>query len=181
MKLLSSTTAIIDLDLVQMATGSSNVHVLGLHPWSCISDNPSSSLYNLYIWFYTFHTHYIYIAVCMHACALCIYSSYTRVCVICLHYSLVGPILLTNSVKFVLTKHFSQDPVQSYFGEQRSRGHHNTNPNEPQFSTTVNILNVSTGLSREERGSVRGRERDTATTTSTSKLRKRKQKRKPKV
>ena len=85
--------------------------------------------------------------------------------------------LLTNGMKFVQTERFSQDPVESYFGEQRSRGHRNTNPNAPQFSTTANILRVSSGLSRKERGNVRGRERDTAT-TSTSTLRKRKQKRK---
>ena len=29
-------------------SGSSNIHVLGLRPRSCIFDNPSSSLYNLY-------------------------------------------------------------------------------------------------------------------------------------
>ena len=103
-----------------------------------------------------------------------------------LHYSTyivtsfleVGPILLTNKdVKFLLTERFSQDPVESYFGDQRSRDHRNTNPNAPQFSTTANILRVSSGLSRKERGNVRGRERDTAA-TSTSALRKRKQKRK---
>ena len=90
----------------------------------------------------------------------------------------VGPILLTNNMKFVLTERFSKDPVESYFGEQRSRGHRNTNPNAPQFSTTANILLVSSGLSRKERGNVRGRGSNTAT-TSTSTLRKWKQKRKP--
>ena len=30
-------------------SGSLNIHVLGLRPRSCISDNPSSSLYNLYL------------------------------------------------------------------------------------------------------------------------------------
>ena len=90
----------------------------------------------------------------------------------------VGPILLEDqSVQFLLTERFSQDAVESYFGDQRSRGHRNTNPNIQQFSITANILRVSTGLSRKERGNVRGRKRD-ATTTSTLTLRKRVQKRK---
>ena len=29
--------------------GSSNIHVLGFRPRSCIFDNPSSSLHNLYL------------------------------------------------------------------------------------------------------------------------------------
>ena len=90
----------------------------------------------------------------------------------------VGPTLLaTKGVKFLFTERFSQDPVESYFGDQRSRGHRNTNPNAQQFSTTANILRVSSGLSMKERGNVRGRERDTATTSNIT-IRKRKQKRK---
>lgn len=36
----------------------------------------------------------------------------------------VGPILLEyQTVKFLLTEQFSQDAVESYFGDQRSRRH----------------------------------------------------------
>ena len=80
----------------------------------------------------------------------------------------VDPILLDDKdVKFLLTERFSQDPIESYFGDQRSRGHRNTNPNVQQFSKTANILRVSSGLSKKERGNVRGRERDITTTSTT--------------
>ena len=106
----------------------------------------------------------------------CVPNEYYCAILIVTSFLEVGPILLEDqSVQFLLTERFSQDAVESYFGDQRSRGHRNTNPNIQQF--TANILRVSTGLSRKERGNVRGRKRD-ATTTSTPTLRKRVQKRK---
>ena len=120
--------------------------------------------------------------ICIHEYALCVYYTCRVVCDFFFSGILSGGgINATDQRHEVCTNRtLSQDPVESYFGEQRSRGHRNTNPNAPQFSTTANILRVSSGLSRKERGNVRGRERDTAT-TSTSTLRKRKQKRKPTV
>ena len=83
----------------------------------------------------------------------------------------LGPILLAEKgVQFFLTERLSQDPLESYFGEQRSRGHRNTNPNVQQFSINANILRVSSGLSRKVRGNVRGWERELATSRSSSSL-----------
>ena len=48
-----------------------------------------------------------------------------------------------------LTERFSQDPIESYFGDQRSRGHRNTNPNVQQFNQATNILRISSGLSKK--------------------------------
>ena len=89
----------------------------------------------------------------------------------------VGPLLLAdNSIKFLLTERFSQDSLESFFGDQRSRGHCNMNPNVQQYSINANILRVSGGLSRAERGNIRGREKDNAT-QETVKLQKKQQKR----
>ena len=89
-----------------------------------------------------------------------------------------GPALLAaNDVKFLLTERFTQDLIESFFGDQRSRGCWNTNPTVQQYSINTNILCVSSGLSRIERGNTRGKERDT-TAISTTTLRKRKQQRK---
>lgn len=103
------------------------------------------------------------------------------ICIIVTSFLEVGPILLaTPEVKFLLTERFCQDPLESYFGDQRSRGRRSANPNVQQFGITANILRVSggPGLSKVERGNVRGREKDVPTsTTATVSLRKRKQKR----
>jgi hypothetical protein len=91
----------------------------------------------------------------------------------------VGPALLVKKdVKFFLTGRISQDPLESYFGDQRSRGHRNTNPTLQQFGVTANILRVSSGLSKKERGNVRGLGRTINSHSNTHmSLRKRKQKR----
>ena len=45
----------------------------------------------------------------------------------------VGPILLEDqTVKFLLTERLTQDAVESYFGDQRNKGHRTTNPNIQQ-------------------------------------------------
>jgi hypothetical protein len=87
----------------------------------------------------------------------------------------VGPILLGDEkVKFLLTERFSQDSLESFFGDQRSRGHRNANPTVQQYSVNTNILRVSGGLSKQERGNVRGREKDNhAMEPADTKLRKR--------
>ena len=58
--------------------------------------------------------------------------------------------------KILVNRAFLQDPLESFFGDQRSRGHWNSNPTVQQYSVTANILCVSSGLSRIERGNVRG-------------------------
>ena len=89
----------------------------------------------------------------------------------------LGPTLLKDeNAKFLLTERFCQDPLKSYFGDQRSRGARNSNPSAKQFCTTANILRVSSGLSKQGKGNVRGREFESAQDTET-KLHKRKQER----
>ena len=89
-------------------------------------------------------------------------------------------LLSDTNVKFLLTEHFCQDALESYFGEQRSRGGRSVNPNVQQFCTIANVLRVSGGLSAKERGNVRGREVEAPNVTTDSThlaLRKRKQSR----
>ena len=104
---------------------------------------------------------------------------FTNMHVVDLHnllYIVTSFLEFAKDVKFLLTEHFTQDPIESFFGDQRSRGRWNTNPTVQQYSINTNILRVSSGLSRIERGNTRGKERDT-TAISTTTLRKRKQQR----
>ena len=91
----------------------------------------------------------------------------------------LGPFLLQDKdVKFLLTERFCQDALESYFGDQRSRGRRYDNPTVQQVCTTANILRVSGGLSKKDCGNVRGREIDTTPTNmEVTQLRKRAQKR----
>ena len=102
---------------------------------------------------------------------------FTNMHVVDLHnllYIVTSFLEFAKDVKFLLTEHFTQDPIESFFGDQRSRGRWNTNPTVQQYSINTNILRVSSGLSRIERGNTRGKERDT-TAISTTTLRKRNQ------
>ena len=49
-------------------------------------------------------------------------------------------LLAAKDVKFLLTECFTQDPIESFFDDQRSRGHWNTNPTVQQYSINTNIL-----------------------------------------
>ena len=91
----------------------------------------------------------------------------------------VGPLLLADkNMKFILTERFTQDSLESFFGDQRSRGHRNTNPTIQQYSINTNILRVSGGLSQQERGNTRGRKKDSTDPVETPlSLRKRQQSR----
>jgi hypothetical protein len=91
----------------------------------------------------------------------------------------VGPLLLADkNMKFILTERFTQDSLESFFGDQRSRGHRNTNPTIQQYSVNTNILRVSGGLSQQERGNTRGRKKDSTDPVETPlSLRKRQQSR----
>ena len=58
----------------------------------------------------------------------------------------LGPVLLSDAnVKFLLTERFCQDALESYFGEQRSRGGRSVNPNVQQFCTIANVLHSKKG------------------------------------
>lgn len=85
----------------------------------------------------------------------------------------VGPALpAATDVRFLLTECFTQDPIESFFGDQRSRAAGTLTLQ--QYSINTNILCVSNRLSRIERGNIRGKERD-STPITTTELRKRKQ------
>ena len=50
-------------------------------------------------------------------------------------YSIVDLVkfLLNNGVKYVFTEHFCTDPVENYFGRQRSMGRWSDNPTISSF------------------------------------------------
>ena len=51
--------------------------------------------------------------------------------------------LLQNNVKYVLTGRFCQDPLENYFGRQRSMGRRRDNPNFQQFGYQGNTIRAS--------------------------------------
>ena len=48
--------------------------------------------------------------------------------------------LLSNNVKYVLSERFSQDPLENYFGRQRSMGSRRDNPNARVFGYQDNTI-----------------------------------------
>ena len=51
--------------------------------------------------------------------------------------------LLQNNVKYMLTERFCQDPLENYFGRQRSMGRRRDNPNFQQFGYQDNTIRAS--------------------------------------
>ena len=51
--------------------------------------------------------------------------------------------LLNHSVKYVLTERLCQDPLENYFGRQRSMGRHRDNPNLQTFGYQDNAIRTS--------------------------------------
>ena len=51
--------------------------------------------------------------------------------------------LLNRNVKYVLTERFCQDPLENYFGRQRSMGHRRDNPNLQLFGYQDNTIRKS--------------------------------------
>ena len=51
--------------------------------------------------------------------------------------------LLNHQVKYVLTERFCQDPLENYFGRQRSMGRRRDNPNLRTFGYQDNTLRTS--------------------------------------
>ena len=51
--------------------------------------------------------------------------------------------LLSNNVKYVLSERFSQDPLENYFGRQRSMGSRRDNPNARVFGYQDNTIRNS--------------------------------------
>lgn len=64
-------------------------------------------------------------------------------------HSLVGLVrflLSQDGISFVLTERFNQDPVEIFFGKQRSRGNRNDNPSVAQFLQNTQALIVQKSL-----------------------------------
>ena len=55
-------------------------------------------------------------------------------------------LLSFDDVQFVLSERFNQDPVEIFFGQQRSRGQRNDNPSVAQFLYNTQALVVQKSL-----------------------------------
>lgn len=68
-------------------------------------------------------------------------------------------LLLQPGVNFILSEHFCQDPLESFFGHQRSCGGRNDNPTIQQFlKSTVSLrMQGSVALKQLAKGSYRKR------------------------
>ena len=67
-------------------------------------------------------------------------------------------LLAIPGVQYVLSEKFCQDPVESFFGKQRSQGGRNENPNVKQFMDNTVSLRVQGSMALEPvRGNCRKR------------------------
>ena len=65
-------------------------------------------------------------------------------------------LLLQESIEFVLTERFCQDPVEEYFGNQRKLGRRSDNPDIRQFGYNANTIRIQRSVSCQS-GNTRGR------------------------
>ena len=65
------------------------------------------------------------------------------------------PFLLRHEVSYVLTEHFCQDPLENYFGHQRSLGARKDNPSLRDFGFNDNAIR-NQKVFRTIAGNVRG-------------------------
>ena len=69
-------------------------------------------------------------------------------------------LLSIDSVKFILSEKFSQDPLEEHFGKQRRKGGCNDNPNLVEFGRQELGINVMRSeMLRDIKGNVRGADR----------------------
>lgn len=66
----------------------------------------------------------------------------------------------TDDRRFVLTDRFNQDPVEIYFGQQRSRGHRNDNPSVQQYMKNCQAIIVQKSLALGGSSNISKRKRD---------------------
>lgn len=84
-------------------------------------------------------------------------------------------LLKKEGVKFLLSEQFSQDPLEIFFGHQRSKGGYNDNPTLQQFlKTTVSLRVQRSAAMAPLRGNCRKRPRDDVITVDNEPLPKRK-------
>ena len=70
-------------------------------------------------------------------------------------------LLLEDSVTFLLSEKFTQDPIEEYFSKQRRRGGCNENPTLEVFNRNVLGLNVAgDGIIQVMSGNTRGKDRE---------------------
>jgi hypothetical protein len=88
---------------------------------------------------------------------------YAIAIIICAYYAvksfveLVPLIFKLGGVKFFLSEHLCQDPLENFFGCQRQRGRVNENPTVEQFCSNTQALRVIGSLCRDSvKGNCRG-------------------------
>lgn len=70
---------------------------------------------------------------------------------------LVEAIFKTDGVKFFLSEHVSQDPLEKFFGIQRQRGRVNENPDVQSFCKNTQAIKVIGSICRDSvKGNCRG-------------------------
>ncbi len=58
---------------------------------------------------------------------------------------------------FILSERFNQDPLESFFGQQRARGGRNDNPNVRMFMFNTQAIRVQRSMTIGDGGNVRKR------------------------
>ena len=59
-------------------------------------------------------------------------------------------------VKFLFSERFTQDPLESFFGQQQQRGGGSNNPNTLDFMYATSYIQTRKTIGRVSRGNVRG-------------------------
>jgi len=62
---------------------------------------------------------------------------------------LIRFLLSLPGVKYVLTEKFCQDPLESFFGQQRAQGRRNDNPTVAEFKTNTNSIRVQSSIATD--------------------------------
>jgi len=62
---------------------------------------------------------------------------------------LVRFLLSIPGVKYVLMEKFCQDPLESFFGQQRAQGRRNDNPTVAEFTINTNSLRVQSSIASD--------------------------------
>ncbi len=64
---------------------------------------------------------------------------------------------------FILSERFNQDPLESFFGQQRARGGRNDNPNVRTFQYNTQAIRVQRSMVVGDGGNVRKRKQQWTT------------------
>ena len=113
----------------------------------CLSRETLERLRLTSVFYMMFTTMTLYIAImCIHLLLLYTVRSFVEMGRYLLNYP---------GVKFLLSERFTQDPLESFFGQQRQRGGRSDNPNVLQFIHTTSIR-AHKAITPAVRGNVRG-------------------------